>query len=64
VTLARHCYRHFLVGYRGGIKNHHRAGSFARHVPWLDLLLPDGQELRVTPDSHPDLFWATAGGWA
>jgi decaprenylphospho-beta-D-ribofuranose 2-oxidase len=43
-------------------KNHHRAGSFARHVQWLDLLLPDGQELRVTPSSHPDLFWATAGG--
>ena len=42
-------------------KNHHRAGSFARHVPWLDLLLPDGQELRVTPGSHPDLFWATTG---
>src|SRR5215469_1077743 len=43
-------------------KNHHRAGSFARHVMWFDLLLPDGQELRVTPGSHPDLFWATAGG--
>jgi decaprenylphospho-beta-D-ribofuranose 2-oxidase len=43
-------------------KNHHRAGSFARHVPWFDLLLPDGRELRVTPGSQPDLFWATAGG--
>ncbi|HTX80739.1 MAG TPA: FAD-binding oxidoreductase [Streptosporangiaceae bacterium] len=43
-------------------KNHHRSGSFARHVPWLDLVLPDGQELRVTPRSHPDLFWATTGG--
>jgi decaprenylphospho-beta-D-ribofuranose 2-oxidase len=43
-------------------KNHHRAGSFARHVPWLDLLLPGGQEVRVTPGSHPELFWATAGG--
>jgi decaprenylphospho-beta-D-ribofuranose 2-oxidase len=43
-------------------KNHHKAGSFARHVQWFDLLLPDGQELRVTPASHPELFWATAGG--
>jgi len=43
-------------------KNHHRAGSFARHVQWFDLLLPDGRELRVTPASHPELFWATAGG--
>ena len=25
-------------------KNHHRAGSFASHVPWFDLLLPDGSE--------------------
>src|SRR5580698_1207062 len=30
-------------------KNHHRAGSFASHVPWFDLLLPDGSERRVTP---------------
>lgn len=43
-------------------KNHHRAGSFARHVRWLDLLLPDGREVRVTPDGDPKLFWATAGG--
>jgi decaprenylphospho-beta-D-ribofuranose 2-oxidase len=43
-------------------KNHHVAGSFARHVPWLDLLLPDGQERRVTPADDARLFWATAGG--
>ena len=43
-------------------KNHHVAGSFARHVPWLDLLLPDGQERRVGPADDPPLFWATAGG--
>jgi decaprenylphospho-beta-D-ribofuranose 2-oxidase len=43
-------------------KNHHKAGSFARHVHWFDLLLPHGQQLRVTPGSHPELFWATAGG--
>jgi decaprenylphospho-beta-D-ribofuranose 2-oxidase len=43
-------------------KNHHVAGSFARHVPWFDLLLPDGRQLRVTPQTHPEVFWATAGG--
>jgi decaprenylphospho-beta-D-ribofuranose 2-oxidase len=43
-------------------KNHHVAGSFARHVHWLDLLLPDGQERRVTPADDPRVFWATAGG--
>jgi decaprenylphospho-beta-D-ribofuranose 2-oxidase len=43
-------------------KNHHRAGSFARHVRWFDLLLPDGREQRVTPDADAELFWATAGG--
>ena len=43
-------------------KNHHRAGSFASHVPWFDLLLPDGSERRVTPATEPALFWATAGG--
>jgi decaprenylphospho-beta-D-ribofuranose 2-oxidase len=43
-------------------KNHHVAGSFAQHVHWFDLLLPDGQERRVTPAGEPRLFWATAGG--
>lgn len=43
-------------------KNHHLAGSFARHVRWFDLLLPDGSERRVTPDGDPQLFWGTAGG--
>jgi decaprenylphospho-beta-D-ribofuranose 2-oxidase len=41
-------------------KNHHVAGSFAGHVPWLDLLTPDGREQRITPAD--ELFWATAGG--
>ncbi len=43
-------------------KNHHRAGSFAPHVLWFDLLLPGGEERHVTPGSDPELFWATAGG--
>jgi decaprenylphospho-beta-D-ribofuranose 2-oxidase len=43
-------------------KNHHVAGSFARHVPSFDLLLADGRLRRVTPGADPELFWATAGG--
>jgi len=43
-------------------KNHHVAGSFARHVLSFDLLLPDGTSRSVSPDSDPVLFWATAGG--
>ena len=34
-------------------KNHHRAGSFASHVPWLDLLLPDGCGTPGDPDAGP-----------
>ncbi len=43
-------------------KNHHVAGSFARHVLSLQILLPDGDLRTVTSSSDPALFWATAGG--
>jgi len=43
-------------------KNHHVAGSFARHVRSFDLLMPDGEVRVVTPEASPELFWATAGG--
>ncbi len=43
-------------------KNHHAAGSFARHVTSLDLLMADGDVRTVTPASDPGLFWGTAGG--
>ena len=43
-------------------KNHHVAGSFARHVPSFEILLPDGDVRTVTSSSDPALFWATAGG--
>ena len=43
-------------------KNHHVAGSFARHVPSFELLLPSGELRTVTPRAEPSLFWATAGG--
>src|SRR5712671_5832268 len=43
-------------------KNHHVAGSFARHVRSFDLLLPGGELRTVTSEGDPALFWATAGG--
>jgi len=43
-------------------KNHHVAGSFARHVRSFDLLLPSGELRTVTSHADPALFWATAGG--
>jgi FAD/FMN-containing dehydrogenase len=43
-------------------KNHHVAGSFARHVRWLDLLVAGGESLRCGPSEHGELFQATCGG--
>jgi decaprenylphospho-beta-D-ribofuranose 2-oxidase len=43
-------------------KNHHEAGSFGQHVTAIELLGPDGAAHRVTPESAPELFRATAGG--
>src|ERR1700729_4580577 len=43
-------------------KNHHVAGSFARHVRSFDLVAPDGEPRTVTEAADPALFWATAGG--
>ncbi len=43
-------------------KNHHVAGSFARHVRSFELVLPGGEPRTVTEQSDPALFWATAGG--
>jgi decaprenylphospho-beta-D-ribofuranose 2-oxidase len=43
-------------------KNHHVAGSFARHVQSFEILLPGGEARTVTEQSDPSLFWATAGG--
>lgn len=41
-------------------KNHHRDGSFADHVEWIELRLPNGELRHLTPQD--ELFWATAGG--
>lgn len=43
-------------------KNHHRAGSFGRHVKRLTLARSDGSITQVTPEETPDLFAATVGG--
>ena len=42
-------------------KNHHRDGSFARHVVDATLATPRGT-VTVSPAQDPELFWATAGG--
>ncbi len=43
-------------------KNHHRAGTFGRHVLAFELLTSDGQRRRCAPDEHASLFRATIGG--
>lgn len=43
-------------------KNHHRDGSFGRHVAWLDLLTADGTVVRCSHDQNRDLFDWTIGG--
>ncbi|MBS1713439.1 MAG: FAD-binding oxidoreductase [Armatimonadetes bacterium] len=43
-------------------KNHHRDGTFSRHVYGIELVLANGERVRCGPDDRPDLFWATAGG--
>lgn len=43
-------------------KNHHRAGSFGRHVRCLELLRSDGTRLRCSATENSDWFAATVGG--
>jgi FAD/FMN-containing dehydrogenase len=43
-------------------KNHHALGTFGRHVPWFELVRSDGQVLRCSPTSQPDVYRATIGG--
>ena len=42
-------------------KNHHRDGGFARHVLALKLCTPAGGVVELSPQSDPDLFYATFG---
>jgi FAD/FMN-containing dehydrogenase len=43
-------------------KNHHRAGTFGRHVRALELLRGDGTRLVCGPSANAQLFSATVGG--
>ena len=43
-------------------KNHHRAGTFGRHVRAFELVRSDGRRLTCAPDINVDLFAATIGG--
>lgn len=43
-------------------KNHHRAGTFGRHVRAFGLLRSNGERLVCSPDSNPELFAATIAG--
>ncbi|MFB9068181.1 FAD-binding oxidoreductase [Pseudofulvimonas gallinarii] len=43
-------------------KNHHRAGSFGRHVRRFELLRSDGRRLVCSPEENTGLFEATIGG--
>ncbi len=58
--------RHITVG--GAIacdvhgKNHHRDGSFSRHVLSLTLLTPAGELRELDPERSPEEFRATVGG--
>ena len=43
-------------------KNHHRAGTFGRHVRSFELARSDGSLLTCTPTQNAELFAATIGG--
>jgi FAD/FMN-containing dehydrogenase len=43
-------------------KNHHRDGSFGRHVLRLRMRVADGRILECSREVEPDLFRATVGG--
>lgn len=43
-------------------KNHHADGALSAHTDSIDMVLASGEQITVTPDSDPDLFWATTGG--
>ncbi len=43
-------------------KNHHRGGTFGRHVTRFELLRSSGERLVCSPDEHADLYRATIGG--
>ena len=43
-------------------KNHHRAGTFGRHVTRFELLRSSGERIVCSPELSPELYAATIGG--
>lgn len=43
-------------------KNHHRAGTWGRHVTRFELLRSSGERLICSPEENAELFRATIGG--
>ncbi len=43
-------------------KNHHKDGSFCRHVTELQILMADGTVRTCSSEEEPDLFSTTCGG--
>jgi len=43
-------------------KNHHVAGTFGRHVSWIEILRSTGEVLQAGPTQNLELFQATIGG--
>ncbi|HEY8293177.1 MAG TPA: FAD-binding oxidoreductase, partial [Thermomicrobiales bacterium] len=43
-------------------KNHHRAGTFGRHVTRFELVRSSGERLLCSPEEHAELYRATIGG--
>ncbi|MGE0754940.1 MAG: FAD-binding protein [Alphaproteobacteria bacterium] len=43
-------------------KNQFAEGDFAEHVLRIKLTRANGESVECSPDTYPDLFWATAGG--
>lgn len=41
----------------------HRHGQFNDTCEWVEVILADGERLRISGDSHPDLFYALAGSY-
>ncbi len=44
-------------------KNHFKHGDFAEHVLSARIFLANGESVDCSPESYPDLFWATAAGY-
>jgi Delta24-sterol reductase len=38
-------------------------GTFNRTLNWYEIILANGELLRVSPSKHPDLFWGGAGSY-